>query len=415
MTAPTDAAERVRIIRYGLHFPLAPALASGGTQFAVGEQGEKAGRFGASVASARAAEQEGADAVLFADATDWYCPGSVWNGELSDLLVDAPDPHGVFTAEPIIAAAGAQTDRIEFMWGPVDCVRRAPINIAQMVLTLDHATQGRMSVILAQGQIDHMRQTGISRIGTKDKLHDGVQIVRKLIRETEPFSFRGRVWQFDRGALATPYYGATPPDVLVAGSMDETLELVGRHADGWMDSIPGNYSQHDPEVFAAKVATIRRVAEAAGRDPDSIRIAVYLLTFMAEDEDLLDDALDHPLAKWNSLVNGPAPEFARHGLAHPYGGNYNYMVHTVPEWVSKEEFHDVTARISRDATKHFTFYGNADSVLEQVQPWLEQGVTDVLISNTAGMAGSRYMASCYASDMKLMAGLAGRTVVRPKP
>ena len=47
-------------------------------------------------------------------------PAPVWNGELADTLEGAPDPHAVFTSEPIIAAAGAQTDRIEFLWGPVD-------------------------------------------------------------------------------------------------------------------------------------------------------------------------------------------------------------------------------------------------------------------------------------------------------
>jgi phthiodiolone/phenolphthiodiolone dimycocerosates ketoreductase len=404
----TEKIETLRTAWYGLHFPLAPALASGGTQFIVGEDGEAAGRFGACVASAVAAERSGAHVVLFADATDWYCPGSVWNGELSDLLDGAPDPHGVFTTEPIIAAAGALTSEIEFMWGPVDVVRRAPINIAQMVLTLDHATKGRMSVVLGQGQIDHMRQTGISRIGTKDKLWDGVQIVRKLIRQTEPFSFRGRVWKFDRGALATPYYGDTPPDVLVAGGMDETLELVGRHADGWMTAIPGG--THDE--FAQQVRAIRRYAEHAGRDPDSIRIAAYTSCFMAEDSDLLEEALDHPLAKWNSFINAPAPRHERAGFGHPYGGNYNYMTHTVPEWFSREDFYDVTAAIHRDGSKTFSFYGNADQVLEQLEPFLALGVTDVMIANTAGMAGSRFAPSCYASDQKLAAGLLGRPVVR---
>ncbi len=250
-------ADKIRRHWYALHWPLPPKLMAGGTAFGIGDDPPRGDHFQTSVASAVAAERAGMDGVLFADATDWYVPGSVWNGELADTLEGAPDPHGVFTSEPIIAAAGAVTDRIEFLWGPVDCVRRAPINIAQMVLTLDHATRGRTSVVLAQGQIDHMRQTGISRIGAKNKLWDGVQIVRKLIRDTEAFPFRGRVWKFDRGALATPYYGEKPPDVLVAGSMDETLELVARFADGWLTPIAGGGLDH----FASQVHIIRRTAE----------------------------------------------------------------------------------------------------------------------------------------------------------
>ena len=119
---------------YALHWPLPPRLTAGGTAFGIGDDPPRGEHFQTSVASAVAAEHAGMDGVLCADATDWYVPGSVWNGELADTLEGAPDPHAVFTSEPIIAAAGAVTDRIEFLWGPVDCVRRAPVNIAHMVL-----------------------------------------------------------------------------------------------------------------------------------------------------------------------------------------------------------------------------------------------------------------------------------------
>jgi phthiodiolone/phenolphthiodiolone dimycocerosates ketoreductase len=392
---------------YALHWPLPPQLTAGGTAFGIGDDPPRGEHFQTSVASAVAAEQAGMDGVLCADATDWYVPGSVWNGELADTLEGAPDPHAVFTSEPIIAAAGAVTDRIEFMWGPVDCVRRAPVNIAHMVLTLDHATQGRASVVLAQGQIDHMRQTGISRIGAKDKLWDGVQIVRKLIRDTEPFSFRGRVWKFDRGALATPYYGEKPPDVLVAGSMDETLELVARFADGWMAPIGGGL-----DYFASQVETLRRTAEQYGRDPDGLRIYAYLSCFMMNDEDLLDEALDHPLAKWNSYLAGPKA-LNPLGLAHPEGGDFNYMKDMVPEWYSNTEFYDVTSRVPREAAKVLNFYGTADSVLTELEPYLQLGITDILFYKTAGMGGSKYVASCHEADVELQAALADRPVRHP--
>lgn len=401
--------ETLRRHWYALHWPLPPRLTAGGTAFGIGDDPPRGEPFRTSVASMVAAEDAGMDGVLCADATDWYVPGSVWNGELADTLEGAPDPHAVFTSEPIIAAAGAVTDRIEFLWGPVDCVRRAPVNIAHMVLTLDHATQGRASVVLAQGQIDHMRQTGISRVGAKDKLWDGVQIVRKLIRDTEPFPFRGRVWKFDRGALMTPPYDPDrPPDVLVAGSMGETLELVARHADGWMTPVASSGFDY----FASQVQTLRRTAEQYGRDPDSLRIYAYLSCFMSNDEELLEDALDHPLAKWNSYLAGPQALNAL-GLAHPEGGDFNYMKDMVPEWYSRTEFHDVTSRVPREAARLMNFYGTARAVREQVEPFLELGVTDVLFYNTAGMGGSRFVAGCHAADVELQASLADLPVRRP--
>ena len=175
-----------------------------------------------------------------------------------------------------------------------------------------------------------MRQTGISRVGAKDKLWDGVQIVRKLIRDTEPFPFRGRVWKFDRGALMTPPYDPDrPPDVLVAGSMGETLELVARHADGWMTPVGGGGFDY----FASQVRRCVAPPSSTARP----RLAAHLRVpscFMSNDEELLEDALDHPLAKWNSYLAGPQGTQPL-GLAHPEGGDFNYMKDMVPEWYSR--------------------------------------------------------------------------------
>jgi alkanesulfonate monooxygenase SsuD/methylene tetrahydromethanopterin reductase-like flavin-dependent oxidoreductase (luciferase family) len=98
------------------------------------------------------ADRNGYDWVLCHDATDWPTPASVWNEQTSDLLAGAPDPNAVFAMDVAIASAGALTENVRFLWGPLDLVRRATVNIAQTVLTLDHATKARAAVILAQGQ-----------------------------------------------------------------------------------------------------------------------------------------------------------------------------------------------------------------------------------------------------------------------
>jgi phthiodiolone/phenolphthiodiolone dimycocerosates ketoreductase len=392
---------------YGLHWPLPPHMPVGGTAFGITDDLPRGDHMETSIAAAVAAERAGMDGILCADATDWYVPGSVWDGDLADTLAEATDPHAVFTSEPIIAAAGTVTENLEFLWGPVDCVRRAPVNIAHMVLTLDHVTKGRTSVVLAQGQIDHMRQTGISRIGAKDKLWDGVQIVRQLIRDTEPFAFRGRVWKFDRGALMTPYYGEKAPDVLVAGMTDETLELVARFADGWLVPLPAG----GIEYFSQRVRTLRETAERYGRDPNALRLYGYLSCFMMNDEALLEEALDHPLAKWNSYLAGPQALHSL-GLSHPESGDFNYMKDIVPEWYSRKAFDDATSRVSREAARILNFYGSAKDVIEQVEPYLELGITDVMFYNTAGMGGTEHAAAAHEADVELQSALGNRPVSR---
>jgi phthiodiolone/phenolphthiodiolone dimycocerosates ketoreductase len=357
------------------------------------------------------ADRAGYHWVVCHDATDWPTPSSVWNGELTDFCRDAPDPNGVFAMDVAIAGAAAQTETVRFLWGPLDLVRRAPVNIAQSLLTLDHATRGRIAVALSQGQQNHMRQYGISRAGTKDKLWDGVQIVTKLIRQTAPFSYRGRVWKFDNGALALPPYGEKAPEVFVAGGMEESLELTGRFADGWMDCPPG-LDQNDPAVFAEKVSTIRRHAASVGRDPDELTILVLLCTVMVEDENLIDAAIDHPIVRWNTLCGTASQYFYKWGLTHPYGGDYTYFRDTIPEWISREEFYDVCRRTPREAVGKAQFLGTSRSVFEQLRPWLDCGITDVLVYNTAAMVSVAHHKSAVEANAALLARLEGRPVSR---
>jgi len=69
--------------------------------------------------------------------------------------------------------------------------------------------------------------------------------------------------------------------------------------------------------------------------------------------------------------------------------------------------------VPREAAKVLNFYGTADSVLTELEPYLELGITDVLFYNTAGMGGSRYAASCHEADVELQAALADRPVRHP--
>jgi phthiodiolone/phenolphthiodiolone dimycocerosates ketoreductase len=360
------------------------------------------------------ADRNGYDWVLCHDATDWPTPASVWNERTSDLLAGAPDPNAVFAMDVAIASAGALTENVRFLWGPLDLVRRATVNIAQSLLTLDHATKGRAAVILAQGQQNHMRQYGISRAGTKDKLWDGTQIVARLIWQTAPFSYRGRVWKFDNGSLALPPYGEHPPEVFVAGGMPESLELTGRFADGWVDCIPG-FNRASVDVFARKVATIRRHAEMVGRDPDDLSIFVLICCVMVDDDELVESAVDHPIVRWNTMLGAPSPHYYDWGLSHPYGRDYNYMRDCIPEWISAEEFHDVAARTPREAVRKVQVVGTPKDVLSQLEPWLECGVTDAVIYNLAGMCSRAHQRSALAANAALLAEIKGRPVVTNLP
>src|SRR5437660_6226135 len=128
---------KIRTMAYGSHIFLPPSRTCGAmpghlTAVAASDvptvaSGPPLSPFEVSVASLVSAEAAGYRGVLCADATQAHMPTAAWTTEFSDLMANAPDPNAAFTMEPAIAVAGTKTERIEFVWGPVDLVRRAPI------------------------------------------------------------------------------------------------------------------------------------------------------------------------------------------------------------------------------------------------------------------------------------------------
>jgi phthiodiolone/phenolphthiodiolone dimycocerosates ketoreductase len=358
------------------------------------EMGKGLNFFDASVASIVAAERANLDWIMCADATDFAIPISAReNGE------GLPDWNACFAVEPVIAVAAQLAEDIKIMWGPIDPVRRAPSVIAQMALTLDHVTKGRIILLIGEGQQNHMRQYGVQRQGTEDKLWDSVQIVKKLMSSAEAFSYHGRVWQMDRAALALPPYGESPPPLYVMGNSEEILELAGRFADGWFHFVPSE--DHDVAMFGAKVGRIREYARRAGRDPDDIKICVTLEVVSSEDEAMLSRALVHPYVLWATgfVMPGNAGMFHNWGLHHPMHKEFNYMRDVTPEWIGAREFEELIARVPSEAVPKIFYCGNADAVWKQIEPWLAHHVSEARILNWANMCGPEFSpGAAHSSD-----------------
>jgi len=213
--------ETLRTAWYGLHFPLAPHWRRGNSSSSAKTVRPRA-RFGACVASAVAAEQSGADVVLFADATDWYCPG--WSGTASSPTCSTapPIPTGV-TTEPDHCRRGAADvgDRVHV--GPVDVVRRAPITSPRWCSRSITPTQGRCRWSSAGSDRPHA-SNGISRIAPRTSCGTASRSSGSSSVRPSRLVPRSRV-EVRSWCLARPV-SATPPRCARGRRDDETLELV---------------------------------------------------------------------------------------------------------------------------------------------------------------------------------------------
>src|SRR3990170_1335304 len=176
------------------------------------------------------------------------------------------DPDGpCLEGWTLLAALGAATERIRLGTLVTGMTYRHPSLLATEVVTVDHVSGGRVECAVgAAWNGDEHRELGFgfpSVLERAERLEEGVEVLR-LLMSGERVSFDGWHYRLD-GALYRPRPVQTPhpPIWIGAKGMRLALPVVGRQADVWHTRGTD---------YRAKWDVVRRSAEEAGRDPDSI-------------------------------------------------------------------------------------------------------------------------------------------------
>jgi phthiodiolone/phenolphthiodiolone dimycocerosates ketoreductase len=361
--------------------------------------------FSLGVDAGLAAEQAGADWVVYWDQLCSTHPRSIMTPDITTPAAAAADFDAYFDCAPLIAAAAAKTERIDYAYGVIDAVRRHPSLIAQTLNTLDHATKGHVWAVMANGENKQMKPYGIPRKGANDKLLDALPIVKLLLSADEPVSYEGKVWKLDRAVMTLPPYDDRPPPVLVAGGGPDVLQLIGEHGDGWVTYIPGGL-EDDAREYAENVETIKKTAAAARRDPDELRMVQLLICVMHEDEEVVRQLRDHPVVRWNSMLVTPtSATFRKWGMEHPYGDDWVFSRDCIPPWVSRSEALDVADRTPVESVDRTHFVGTPEQVLNRAKPFIAGGATDLVVLNYTDLCGAEYMEGANRAGAELAAAL----------
>jgi phthiodiolone/phenolphthiodiolone dimycocerosates ketoreductase len=341
------------------------------------------------VGMALQSEAEGYDRFLFWDQANGWTPRSIYTADITPMAEQVPSLDVFYDAPVGIALAAAQTDSLGFWSGVIDCVRRPPFVQAVTALTLDHATKGRNVTIYGSGEQKQMRAYGHKRVGASDKLWDTIHILRKFFDSSEPVSYEGRQYSVDRALLALEPYGPTPPPIWVAGSGNEVYHLAGAVGDGWVTYGPPGVE--GPEQFKAQVDKVRQEAKDAGKNPEDVSICFQIMTLVHPDPKVIDRLRDQEHVRWMSQMVIPNSNlYKTWGLGpHPMGENWSYAMKMDRHYaMSREEVLDICRRTPREATDHVFFTGSPEEVAQMLKPYLDHGVTDLLIVNVASLAGA---------------------------
>lgn len=189
--------------------------------------------------------------------------------ELGIGSVFLSERFNVKDAGVMAGAAGAVTERIGIATAATNHNTRHPLVTATMATTMHRLTRGRYALGLGRGFDVLFDLMGVPRV-TGAQLEDAIGIYRRLWRG-ESVSQEGPAGTYPYLNQDSTFDERIP--VLMMAIGDRSLELAGRVADGVV-----LHTFMTDQTVARAVATVRRSAEEAGRDPSSVRIWSVLAT-----------------------------------------------------------------------------------------------------------------------------------------
>ena len=174
----------------------------------------------------------------------------------------------------------AETKRISFFTDVANLPLRPPAVMAKAAASLDVLSGGRFELGLGAGGIpDAIAGFGGPRRSpgeSVEALEEAIDLIRLLWSEQRTVSFEGNYYRLE-GAYPGPR-PAHPIGIWLGAFRPRMLRLVGRKANGWLPSL-GVLTRDE---LRAGNEQIDVAAEAAGRDPRSIRRILNLQGLIGE-------------------------------------------------------------------------------------------------------------------------------------
>jgi probable F420-dependent oxidoreductase len=170
-------------------------------------------------------------------------------------------------ADPLIwlAYVAAVTERIKLATGVLILPQRNPLITAKAVATLDVLSGGRVVLGVGVGWLEEeFRALGVPFHDRGSRLDDSIEAMRTLWSEEKATVHNHHVSFENCISRPAPVNGTVP--IVIGGHTPPAIRRAGRLGDGFFPV--GN---HVAEVGPA-IELMRRSAQEAGRDPDSIEI-----------------------------------------------------------------------------------------------------------------------------------------------
>jgi probable F420-dependent oxidoreductase len=184
--------------------------------------------------------------------------------------------HGhCFDVITTLAFLSGVTERLRLLTSVMVVPHRHPVVAAKMLSTLDVLSEGRLILGVGAGWMAEEFRLLDAPFEDRGRATDEyIEAFKELWTKEKP-AYSGKHVSFKDVVFAPKPVQKPHPPIWVGGESPAALRRAARLGDAW---YPGNNNQKKPmdtpERLAAGMGDLRRAAEAAGRAPDSIGMAL---------------------------------------------------------------------------------------------------------------------------------------------
>jgi F420-dependent oxidoreductase-like protein len=199
------------------------------------------------------------------------------------LSFDHPNERGALDAWTTLAALASITERIRLGTLVSPVTFRHPAQVAKSLVTVDHASGGRVELGLGAGWFEREhRAYGFAFPDPAERmamLGEQLEIVHRLWDVDEAtLSFEGRHYRLeDCPGLPKPVQGPHPPLIMGGGAGPRSAALAARWADEY------DVFSVAPQEAAERRARISAACKAIDRDPNEVRFSVMATILVGAD------------------------------------------------------------------------------------------------------------------------------------
>jgi limonene 1,2-monooxygenase len=185
--------------------------------------------------------------------------------------------------ELVLAVAAERTKHIRLGTGVVSLPYHHPLMVADRIVLLDHLTRGRINFGVGPGgHLTDARMLGIDPNQLRPRMAEALEVVVRLLTETEPFSVESDWFSLTDAVLQLrPFQRPHPPIAVTSMESPAGMVLAGRHGAGVL-SLAVARGPRGPIDLAAQWRTAEEEAERAGTTVDRAEWRIVMPVHVAD-------------------------------------------------------------------------------------------------------------------------------------